>query len=500
MINFTHVFIIRKVYFMLKIFKKFLGLLAIGFCITPISVHADDLPVISIVGVKVDTKQFNGEQISKALDEYVSPLIGGHVQLEFIELENYDQIFSKYDVSDRMPDVFFVPSAEHLQTFQEHGRVLPIGNLLETYGQGILKEMGEEMLQPQIIDDEIYAVPCIHDLPTCNGFEYRVSIAEKYGLHMEEVKTFDDLTAVFQTLSEKAPDIIPCSDLYFQIWDPLSDSLGVLMDYGAFVQVTNLYASDFYKKYYEYVYQWREKGYLLSEDIGLLSGNRYVNSPEIFGKFTGFHPGLTYVDSAEAGEEIGCVQLTPSFLCSTNTGMMRSNSFAVSSSCSYPDIAMKFLNLMYTDPNVMNLLTYGIEGKHYQVIDEEKGIISFADGADSDTSDYAQFRGYFWGNQFLTYVWESYPPDLWEQIKAFNQEAPHSVAYGFQYNVEPVQEETYACTQIVNFYEPLLEAGVGDLEELLEQFLEELEKAGIDSIIKEKQKQLDEFLAVKEKP
>lgn len=483
---------------MAKFFSKLLGLLVIGFCITPVSIHAEELPIISVAGVKVDTKQFNGEQISKALDEYVSPLIGGHVQLEFVELENYDQIFSKYDVSDRMPDVFFVPSTEHLQTFQEHGRVLPIGDLMENYGQEILKEIGEEMLQPQIIDDEIYAVPCIHDLPTCNGFEYRVSIAEKYGLNMDEVKTFDDLTAVFQELSEKAPDIIPCSDLYFQTWDPLSDTLGVLMDYGASTQVTNLYASDFYKKYYEYVYQWRENGYLLSEDIGLLSGNRYVNSPEIFGKFTGFHPGLTYLDSAEAGEEIDCVQLTPSFLCSTNTGMMRSNSFAISSSCSNPEIAMKFLNLMYTDPNVMNLLTYGIEGKHYQVIDEEKGIISFADGADLSTSDYAQFRGYFWGNQFLTYVWESYPPDLWEQIKTFNQDAPRSVAYGFQYDGEPVQKETYACTQIVNYYEPLLKAGIGDLDELLEQFLLELEKAGIDSIMKEKQTQLDKFLAVRE--
>ena len=199
----------------------------------------------------------------------------------------------------------------------------------------------------------------------------------KYDLDMENVQTFEDLTAIFQELSEKAPDIIPCSDLDYCAWDRLTDELGVLMDYGQTSTVTNLYASDFYRDYCRFVYLWRENGYLLSNDVGLISGNRYVSSPEIFGKFTGLHPGLIYVDSADAGEQIDCIQLTPSFLYTSDTGIMRSNAFAVSSSCPYPEVAVKFLNLMYTDPNVMNLLTYGIEGKHYQVIDEENLIIVF---------------------------------------------------------------------------------------------------------------------------
>ena len=161
---------------------------------------------------------------------------------------------------------------------------------------------------------------------------------------------------------------------------------------------------------------------------------------------------------------------------------------------------MKFLNLMYTDPNVMNLLTYGIEGKHYQVIDEENGIIDFAEGVTRENSDYAQFRGYFWGNQFLTYVWNGYPSDLWEQIQTFNDSAPRSVAFGFQYDSSAVQEEVYECTQVVNFYKPILEAGVGNMDEVLDAFLTALDNAGIDRIIAEKQRQLDEFLAGKEEP
>ena len=485
---------------MAKIMIKYGLFSLLFFCLAGLPVLAEEEPVISITGVKVDTSLFDGEQISEALDDYVAPLIGGHVKLEFVELEHYEQVFSKYDVSNRMPDVFFLTSSQFLQTYQEHGKLLPLSDLLDTYGQGILDAVGDEMFQTQTIDGDIYAVPCLHDQATCNGFEYRVSIAEKYDLDMENVQTFEDLTAIFQELSEKAPDIIPCSDLAYCAWDRLTDELGVLMDYGQTSTVTNLYASDFYRDYCRFVYLWRENGYLLSNDVGLISGNRYVSSPEIFGKFTGLHPGLIYVDSADAGEPIDCIQLTPSFLYTSDTGIMRSNAFAVSSSCPYPEVAVKFLNLMYTDPNVMNLLTYGIEGKHYQVIDEENGIIDFAEGVTRENSDYAQFRGYFWGNQFLTYVWNGYPSDLWEQIQTFNDSAPRSVAFGFQYDSSAVQEEVYECTQVVNFYKPILEAGVGNMDEVLDAFLTALDNAGIDRIIAEKQRQLDEFLAGKEEP
>ena len=62
----------------------------------------------------------------------------------------------------------------------------------------------------------------------------------------------------------------------------------------------------------------------------------------------------------------------------------------------YPKETLAFLKLMYKDSTVMNLLTYGIEGIHYQVLDEKNGVISFPEGVDIFNSGYAQFRGYFY--------------------------------------------------------------------------------------------------------
>ena len=40
-----------------------------------------------------------------------------------------------------------------------------------------------------------------------------------------------------------------------------------------------------------------------------------------------------------------------------------------------PELAMKVLNLFYTDADIMNLLSYGVEGVHYKKLDN--GFITY---------------------------------------------------------------------------------------------------------------------------
>ena len=48
---------------------------------------------------------------------------------------------------------------------------------------------------------------------------------------------------------------------------------------------------------------------------------------------------------------------------------------------------------------------------------------------------------------------------------------------------------------VVNEYRPILETGMADdVDQLLDEFIAELKKAGIDAIIKENQRQLDSWL------
>ena len=84
---------------MAKIMIKYGLFSLLFFCLAGLPVLAEEEPVISITGVKVDTSLFDGDQISEALDDYVAPLIGGHVKLEF---ENWSTM-SRYSANMMCP-------------------------------------------------------------------------------------------------------------------------------------------------------------------------------------------------------------------------------------------------------------------------------------------------------------------------------------------------------------------------------------------------------------
>ena len=71
-----------------------------------------------------------------------------------------------------------------------------------------------------------------------------------------------------------------------------------------------------------------------------------------------------------------------------------------------------------------------------------------------------------------------------------------SPAYGFTYSPSAnLRPKVNACLQIVDKYQNALLSGYLDPEETLPLFCSELEAAGIEEIIQEKQQQLDAWLA-----
>jgi putative aldouronate transport system substrate-binding protein len=450
------------------------------------------LPTITMLASKVDTGHFDGGPVAEALDAYVSPRIGAHVALEFVEMDQYDQAVAQSAVSGTLPDVFLIWDPDIEQSLFRNGQILALDGLLSQYGEGTRQWVGGDLLGAHTFDGHVYGIPNLFDRAVCICFEYRAGIADAYGLDMGSVRSFESLTGVLRELHRKAPGLTPISEWNFTTWDTLGDSLGVLMDGGRGAEVANLYETEEYEAICRLVRQWRDDGLIEDQDSDLASINRFERSPEYFGRLSGYNPGLPYLDAASAGEPIECVLLTEPFTCTDKT---KYGAWAVSSATASPEASMRFIELMYTDPAVANLLSYGVEGAHYVVVDREGGVIGFPEGVDAATSEYAQFRNYHYGNEFITYVWEGFPADLWEQVRRFNDSAARSRAYGFSYDRGPVEEQAYACQKAVQEYGPLLRAGIGDTDRLLGEFQDALRRAGIDAVVAEKQRQLDAWLA-----
>ena len=95
------------------------------------------------------------------------------------------------------------------------------------------------------------------------------------------------------------------------------------------------------------------------------------------------------------------------------------------------------------------------------------------------------------------YAWETDPENVYEKFTEYNDTAQESPLYGFIYDTTNVKNEITAITNVTDKYKAIIENGDADPSTTLPQFNEELKSAGIDNIIEDMQKQVDEWLANK---
>ena len=101
-----------------------------------------------------------------------------------------------------------------------------------------------------------------------------------------------------------------------------------------------------------------------------------------------------------------------------------------------------------------------------------------------------------WPNQRITPVWEGNEADLWEQLEEFNTTGIVSPAMGFSWDSSSVQNQVTSVNNVISEYNNALRWGTMDPSNI-DQLNADLEAAGINEIVAEKQRQLDEFLATK---
>ena len=222
-------------------------------------------------------------------------------------------------------------------------------------------------------------------------------------------------------------------------------------------------------------------------DSSILNGFEQVVAGTAAGYGTSYKPGIESQETVSCGTEMVavCMPDPKDGVLVTNTNF----NWGVNKNCKDPERACQLLDLLYYDVDLNNLLSWGIEGVHYDVM--EDGHITTAASLEGGESGYNPAQGWIFGNQFITYVWEGDDLDLYDQLKEFNDTARKSKAFGFTFDNANVVTEIAAVQSVYDQYSMGLECGLVDPNEVLPTMLEEMEAAGIQKIIDEKQAQLD---------
>lgn len=375
------------------------------------------------------------------------------------------------------------------------GQVLALDDLLTKYGKNVSESLGPVFLNAPKVKGKIYGVPSIRDLAQDYGFIMRKDLVTKYNIDLSNVKKLADLESVLKTLKENEPSMAPMtnkvnSSLYgtFSTRDSLGDDLGVLLNNGqGELKVVNWYETPEYADMVKLMRKWNQAGYAIKDVVtNKESENTIIKAGKAAGNITHMKPGFAEQQSKIVGTEMTAVKLAPA---AANTSTVNSVMWGISQGSKNPEKAMQFLNLMYADKDIVNLFSWGIEGKHY--VKKQDGFIGYPAGVDENNTGFALNQGFMFGNSFLADVWEGNDKNVWQETKKFNESATRSKALGFTYDNTSVKTEIAAVTNVVNQYRLGLEDGAFDPDKELPKFISELKAAGIDKIIAEKQKQLD---------
>lgn len=401
-------------------------------------------------------------------------------------------------LSDGSVDLFNCCWMPSMATLADNGAIAPLNDLIAEYGQGITELLADYM-PCTTIDGVIYGTPKVDAFSGKQLAFLLKDAVDKAGVDVSTIHDYDSLTEALVAIHEANPELITIANnnnggyIVFNRADYLGteDPLGVVMLEGdPTLTVVNYYESDVFKMMLANGKKWSELGFFMKDPMNAQDGAfAYMANNQaacVLGSYASAEIGAS-VQGKTVAQGMYVVELEEDAWASTSN--VAGMTWCISSLSQHQAAAMQFLNLLYTDSEITNLICSGIQDKHYVLYDDN--TIDFAEGLDPFTTGWPANMGSFWPNMTNTYPWRPDAADTYQQWLLTNESCRKSPAMGFAFDATNVADEISACASVVEKYVPALMLNLGDQETLYPEFLAALEAAGINDIIAEKQAQLD---------
>lgn len=440
--------------------------------------------------------------VEEAINQITRDEIGVEVTIRPIAAAEYANKVGLAMASGEQLDIFNVLS--NLTTYVSKNQVLDITDLIPECAQGAVDQVGERFMNATKMNGQTYAIPTDKGVALNANWYYRKSVLDELGIDPSTIQSVDDLPAVFDKLLEIHPEMVPFvgsngdSGLLYLLWNDDIDFLGDSANnalggvaIGDDPTVVDLYETQQFKDLATMIRDWYNKNYIL-KDAATTTSTVYEQLASGKGfSYIGTQAGSYGAAEASTlvGETVESIALAKPYMGTNSLGV----AWAINSQCKTPESALKFLNLTYTNEDVVNYLVFGIEGRDYVKVNERE--VEYPEGLNADTVPYtAQFSCGVTGSQFKQYEMVGTPEDNKEVMRQDNENADLSPFFGFNFDSASVTSEYTAATNVVKQYLPGISCGSIDPETELPKFVQALKDAGGETIIAEKQKQLDAWL------
>jgi len=457
-----------------------LGVFALSGCS-----RSDKAP--TLIWWQIGTRQMGFAHDQRVISDYVQEKIGVRVEFRLASWAESSARFNTLINAGEYFDIMFTDSGNY-NRYVALGAFADISDLVPEFAPDLQQIIPDVLWEGVKVRGRFFSVPTFKDSSITGFYFWNGAFVDKYGIDLNQTG-WPYLDQVFHKIKTgEGPRFYPLmlarssNTWLFREYDCLLANfppMGVRLDDGERRVVFTLEQPDILEAL-GYFRKWFQNG-IINPDANLTNE---VSRGVVFMMAQAW-PSVAPLFAAQEGIErfdpvrfFGPVYSTASIQGSMN---------AISANSVHKEDALRLLQLVNTDATLRDMLAYGIEGKHFNYVEADgRRVVSVANPNWSLTN-------YQQGNYFNITPQDTVPPSYWDEVRHQNEIAAPSVMMGFMMDLEPVLMELTNARIIWERNATDLLVGAADLEAVLPRVIAELRAVGLDRIMAEAQRQVDEF-------
>lgn len=459
----------------------------------------EELQPVTLKWYYESSRPKDADEVFAKANEIIKQEINATVDFQPIDWGTFDQKIPLILASGEEFDILWSASWAAGSKYNSNaakGAIIPLDGLIERYAPLTKSMIPQNIWDGCKIGGKIYGVPAYQIMATAGAVGINMSIADKYGFNPDSVKSMWELESLYEKIKKGDPSVACLAEVPMNsVWtaDNFPDMpvrevpvLGVKND----LKVINLLTDDQpYIDYLKKARDWYLKGYL-PKDVATAKDPTYqdgIKAGKVATVISGWKPGGEGDLKNTYGLDFYLIRTDAESMLSTSGITATMN--CISKTSKYPERSMMFLEQISQNKELYNTLVFGLEDKHYKKISDSRIEVVKDPG----------YSAYSWmmGNQFLAYLVPGQADDVWQQTIDLNNSAKKTSTCGFTFDSEPVKTEIAQMNAITTEFRKLAAIGIMEPEKLIADYNEKYEKAGLQKVKDELQKQIDAWKATK---
>lgn len=451
------------------------------------------MPVVKFMAATAGVSD-NLEAVEAAINKILAEKYGIQCELMFEGFGSYSQQLNLMLTSQGEVDVFYVGGGP--STYVNNGMIYDITDLWANASEEFKSIFPDAYIEANMVGDKLYAIPSNINFSNEILVHANKAMIDEMGIEIDDEKiwTLDEIHDLVVKAMDKYPDvygIAPQSGgtLIAQLnWESLGDSynIGVVEDRGASREVISITDCKEYIEFSKTMREWYQEGLIMQDVLSTTeSWSTLIPSGRAFCCFdAGAYPNGMTTDASTYYN----LTIYPNWSaanCAVRLG------WGIAGNTEHPEAAFTLLQAFYTDSEICNLLSWGIEGENYVVNDAGKAALPEGVALDQNTWTLGFASNWALPNMMGARLSYASVDGEYDRLKAYDASAEISGCMGVVFNSSNVADQYTACINAYNKYYQAILAGVIDTEDGIAQYKAELATAGEADIIAEKQAQIN---------